>query len=50
MLGAALNEALALIHRESISRWTGFTQDDIAVQSGVQGFAADVGGTRRDRS
>jgi hypothetical protein len=45
MLGAALNEALALIHRESISRWTGFTQDDIAVQSGVQGFAADVGGT-----
>jgi hypothetical protein len=50
MLGAALGESLALIHRESISRWTGFTQDDIAVQSGVQGFAADVGGTRRDRS
>jgi hypothetical protein len=45
MLGAALGEALALIHRESISRWTGFTQDDIAVQSGVQGFSADVGGT-----
>lgn len=45
MLGAALNASLALIHRESISRWTGFTQDDIAVQSGVEGFSADVGGT-----
>jgi hypothetical protein len=45
MLGAALNASLALVHRESISRWTGFTQDDIAVQSGVEGFAADVGGT-----
>jgi hypothetical protein len=45
MLGAALDAALAVIHRESISRWTGFTQDDIAVQSGIQGFAADVGGT-----
>jgi hypothetical protein len=44
-VGAALNASLALIHRESISRWTGFTQDDIAVQSGVEGFAADVGGT-----
>jgi hypothetical protein len=45
MLGAALNESLALLHREAISRWSGFTQDDIAVQSGVQGFAADVGST-----
>lgn len=44
-VGAALNSSLALLHRESISRWTGFTQDDIAVQSGVEGFSADVGGT-----
>jgi hypothetical protein len=45
MLGCALNAALALFHRSSLSRWTGFTQDDVAVQSGVQGFSPDTGST-----
>lgn len=41
--GIALGASNLLFHRNGISRWTGVTQDDIAVQAGTLGVSPDTG-------
>ncbi len=41
--GGALGVSNLLFHRGGISRWTGVTQDDIAIQAGTLGVSPDVG-------
>lgn len=38
-----LRDSLVLFHTTGISRFTGLTQDDISIATGVQGFSSDVG-------
>lgn len=41
--GRALGVSNLLFHRGGISRWTGVTQDDIAIQAGTLGVSPDIG-------
>lgn len=41
----ALGQSLLLFHRRGISRFTGWTQDDIDISTGTRGLSADVGTT-----
>ena len=40
---AAFGSSLLLFHQSGISRFTGLTQDDIAIAAGAQGVTTDVG-------
>ena len=39
----ALGESLVLFHRDGISRFTGYTYDDISLSTGTRGISSDVG-------
>lgn len=39
----ALGDSLILFHREGISRFTGYTSDDISLATGTRGVSSDVG-------
>lgn len=39
----ALGESLVLFHRDGISRFTGYTSDDISLATGTRGISSDVG-------
>jgi hypothetical protein len=41
--GATLKASSLMFHRGGVSRFTGWSQDDIAIQSGTQGVSSDVG-------
>ncbi len=41
--GCALGVSNLLFHAGGISRWTGVTQDDIAIQAGTLGVSSDIG-------
>lgn len=41
----ALGGSLLLVHKNGISRFTGWTQDDISISTGTQGVSADIGST-----
>lgn len=41
--GVALGVSNLIFHRQGISRWTGVTQDDIAIQAGTLGVSPDTG-------
>ncbi len=41
--GIALGVSNLIFHRGGISRWTGVTQDDIAIQAGTLGVSPDTG-------
>ncbi len=41
--GCALGVSNLLFHAGGISRWTGVTQDDIAIQAGTLGVSPDIG-------
>ena len=42
---AVSGSSLLIFHRSGISRWTGFTQDDIAIAAGATGITGEVGTT-----
>lgn len=42
---AVSGSSLMIFHRSGISRWTGFTQDDIAIAAGATGITSEVGTT-----
>lgn len=39
----ALGESLVVFHREGVSRFTGYTSDDISLATGTRGISADTG-------
>ena len=42
---AVSGSSLLIFHRSGISRWTGFTQDDIAIAAGATGITGEIGTT-----
>lgn len=40
---AVIGSSLLLLHRTSISRFTGWSQDDISIQTGTAGHSSDLG-------